>query len=171
MSLFPPRRSTPLQVLGLVAALALCYAVAGLGAAASVQARDFYAALVRPAWAPPGWVFAPVWSALFTAMAVAAWLVWRTPTSRPRARLVALGLFAVQLAFNALWSWLFFGWHLGGAALAEVLLLWLLIAATTVAFRRVQPLAAWLLVPYLLWVAFASVLNFVLWRANPGVLG
>jgi tryptophan-rich sensory protein len=159
------------QVLGLVAALLLCFAVAGLGAAASVQARDFYAALARPAWAPPGWLFGPVWTALFTVMAVAVWLVWRTPVSQPRPRVLALGLFVVQLAFNSLWSWLFFAWHLGGAAMAEVLLLWLLIGATIVAFRRVQPLAGWLLVPYLLWVSFASLLNYVLWQANPALLG
>ena len=72
---------------------------------------------------------------------------------------------------NALWSWLFFAWHLGGAALADVLLLWLLIAATTAAFWRIRPIAGLLLVPYLLWVTFASALNWALWQANPGLLG
>jgi tryptophan-rich sensory protein len=102
-------------------------------------------------------------------MAVAAWLVWlAAPAARTRA---ALGLFLAQLAANALWSWLFFAWQLGGWALAEVTLLWLLILGTLVAFYRVRPLAGLLLVPYLAWVSFAAVLNWTLWMANPGTLG
>lgn len=162
--------SRPHPTLGLVAWLALCFASSGIGALASVNARSFYADLVRPVWAPPGWVFGPVWSSLFLAMAVAAWLVWRVP--RPsKGRSVALGLFVVQLAANALWSWLFFAWHLGGAAFAEVLLLWLLVASTLVAFWRVKPIAGWLLVPYLAWVGFAAALNYTLWQHNPSLLG
>jgi tryptophan-rich sensory protein len=99
-------------------------------------------------------------------MGIAAWLVWRAPG--PRA--AALVLFGVQLAFNALWSWLFFALRLGAAATVEVVLLAALVAATILAFRRHSRLAAALLVPYLLWVAFAAVLTFVLWRANPTLL-
>jgi tryptophan-rich sensory protein len=80
-------------------------------------------------------------------------------------------LFVVQLAANALWSWLFFAWHLGGIAFAEVLMLWLLIASTLVAFWRVKPAAGLLLVPYLAWVTFASALNYTLWQLNPAILG
>ena len=149
--------------------LALCYATAAIGALASVDAPAFYASLRQPSWAPPAGVFGPVWTLLFTLMAVAAWLVGRERARQPVRG--ALTLFVVQLAANALWSWLFFGWRQGGVALAEVLLLWLLIAATIVAFRRVRPLAAALLLPYLAWVTFATVLNAVLWRANPGLLG
>jgi tryptophan-rich sensory protein len=160
----------PNQVLGFIAWLALSIATSGIGALASVNARSFYADLVRPVWAPPGWVFGPVWSALFLAMAVSAWLVWRVPQqSKPRS--LALSLFVVQLAANALWSWLFFAWHLGGPAFIEVLLLWLLIAATIVAFWRIRPIAGLLLVPYLAWVTFASALNYTLWQLNPAVLG
>jgi tryptophan-rich sensory protein len=156
--------------MGFLAWLGLCVATSGIGALASVNARTFYAELARPAWAPPGWVFGPVWSALFLAMAVAVWLVWRDPqTGKPRA--LALRLFVVQLVANALWSWLFFGWQLGGVAFAEVLLLWGLIAATLLAFWRVSRLAGLLLLPYLAWVTFASGLNFVLWRLNPVLLG
>lgn len=166
----PPLVSRPKQLLGFVAWLALCIATSAIGALASVNARSFYADLVRPAWAPPGWLFGPVWSALFLAMAVAAWLIWRIPTASP-SRSIALGLFVVQLGANALWSWLFFAWRLGGAALAEVLVLWLLIACTLALFWRIKPLAGLLLVPYLGWVTFAAALNHTLWRLNPTILG
>ena len=157
------------QFLGLLFWLLLCYAVSAIGAVASVQAREFYAQLVQPDWAPPGWVFGPVWTTLFTLMAISAWLVWRKggwPANR-----IALSLFIVQLAFNALWSWLFFAWNLGAVAFIEVLLLWALILATLVSFSRRQVGAAILLLPYLLWVGFASLLNFSLWQLNPQLLG
>jgi tryptophan-rich sensory protein len=162
-------RSIPIQALALVGWLALCYAAAAVGAIASVNAPAFYGELVQPSWAPPAWLFGPVWTTLYTLMAVAAWLVWRAAPSF--ATRLALGLFLVQLAVNALWSWLFFAWQMGGWAFAEVLLLWALIAATIVAFWRHSRLAALLLVPYLGWVSFATALNFWLWRANPGLLG
>lgn len=158
------------QLLGFLACLLLCFATSGVGALATVNAKAFYATLIRPEWAPPGWVFAPVWSTLFLAMAISVWLVWRIPGSS-RARRIALGLFGLQLAANALWSWLFFAWNLGALAFAEVLLLWLLIAATLLSFWRLQVLAGWLLVPYLAWVSFASALSFTFWRLNPGILG
>lgn len=162
--------SRPRQALGFFAWLALCVATSGVGALASVNARTFYAELVQPAWAPPGWIFGPVWSALFLAMAVSAWLVWRVPT-QSRSRSIALGLFVVQLVANATWSWLFFAWHLGGVAFAEVVLLWLLIAGTLVYFWRLKPVAGLLLTPYLAWVTFASALNYTLWQLNPAILG
>ena len=162
--------SRPTQAMGFAAWLALCIATSAVGAFASRDAGAFYAELARPAWAPPGWVFGPVWSVLFLTMAVAAWLVWRAqPVTQSKS--VALGLFVTQLIANALWSWLFFTWHLGGAAFAEVLLLWLLIAGTIGAFWRIKPVAGLLLVPYLLWVTFASALNWALWQANPGLMG
>ena len=157
------------QILGLVGWLVVSFIAAGIGAAASVQAGPFYAELVRPEWAPPGWVFGPVWTALYVLMGVAAWLVWRVGGFR--AAKLALTLFLVQLALNALWSWLFFGWHLGAWAFADVLLLWAMIAATLIAFWRIRPLAGALLVPYLLWVSFASVLNYSVWQLNPQTLG
>jgi tryptophan-rich sensory protein len=159
-------RSLPSQLVGLLAWLLAAFATGAVGAAASVDAGSFYAQLSKPSWAPPAWVFGPVWSALYLLMAVSAWLVWRSPGSRA----VALGLFAAQLAANALWSWLFFAWHRGALAAVEVLVLLALIVATAVAFRRISRLAALLLVPYLVWVGFASVLTWVLWRGNPGLL-
>ena len=161
---------TPLQqTLGLLGWLALCFAAAALGASASASAGSFYQALTRPSWAPPAWLFGPAWTLLYTLMAVAAWLVWRE-RGFARAR-AALSLFIAQLAVNALWTWLFFVWHLGALAFAEIVLLWLLILATLLAFWRIRPLAGVLLLPYLAWVGFAAMLNFAMWRLNPAVLG
>jgi tryptophan-rich sensory protein len=157
------------SIVGLGAWLLVSFVAAAIGAAASVQAGLFYSQLVRPGWAPPASVFGPVWTALYVLMAVAAWLVWRV-AGFLGAR-TALTLFLVQLAFNALWSWLFFAWHLGGPAFADILVMWVLIAATLVGFWRIRPLAGLLLVPYLLWVGFAAVLNFAVWRLNPQLLG
>lgn len=147
--------SKPKQILGLLAWLAISFATSALGAVASIRAASFYGQLVQPSWAPPASVFGPVWTTLYLLMAIAAWLVWREGGFRANRQ--ALIFFLVQLAVNALWSWLFFAWHLGGPAFADVLILWVLIVATLVSFWRVRPLAGALLVPYLLWVSFASV--------------
>ena len=167
-ALFTPM-SLSRQLLGLLAWLVACFAAAGLGALASVNAASFYQELVRPSWAPPGWLFGPVWTALYLGMAVAAWLAWRERGLRGMGG--AAVLFLSQRAVNALWSGLFFAWRQGGLAFAEVLVLLALIAATVVAFWRIRPLAGALLLPYLAWVAFASVLNFTTWRLNPQLLG
>jgi translocator protein len=159
-------RSLSSQTVGLLGWLLAAFAAAALGAVASVDAASFYAQLSKPTWAPPARVFGPVWSTLYALMGVAAWLVWRSPGSNR----VALGLFGAQLAANALWSWLFFAWHRGALAALEVLVLLALIVATIVAFSRTSRLAALLLVPYLLWVSFASVLTWTVWRSNPGLL-
>lgn len=169
MNLSAPALSPSRQWLCLAGWLALAFATAAIGVAASVSAKPFYAELVRPAWAPPGWLFGPVWTALYALMGVSAWLVWRE-RGFAGAR-AALALFIVQLAVNALWSWLFFAWRLGGPAFAEVLLLWGLIVATAIAFRRIKPLAAVLLLPYLAWVTFALALTYAVWRLNPALLG
>jgi tryptophan-rich sensory protein len=162
-------QTAPARLPGLLAWLAVSFVAAAIGAAASVRAGPFYLQLARPDWAPPPAVFGPVWSVLYLLMGIAAWLVWRPGGFR--AARGALTLFLVQLALNALWSWLFFAWHRGGLAFADILVLLVLVAATTVAFWRVRPLAGWLLAPYLLWVAFASALNYSVWQLNPQVLG
>lgn len=156
------------QVAGLLGWLTLAFATAAIGAVASVNAGSFYAELDRPPWAPPGWLFGPVWSALYTLMGIAAWLVWRQRGLGDGRS--ALLLFIAQLAANALWSWLFFAWRLGAMAFVEVVLLWCLILATVIAFKRISALAAGLLLPYLAWVSFASVLTFSIWQRNPGLL-
>lgn len=155
------------QILGLAGWLALAFAAAALGAAASAGAGDFYMQLARPAWAPPAGIFGPVWSVLYALMGIASWLVWRQEDG---GRTRALALFVVQLGINALWSWLFFAWRLGAAAFADVLILLVLVAATLAAFWRERRLAGVLLAPYLAWVAFASVLTWEIWQSNPDVL-
>ncbi len=150
---------------GLILWCLVSFVAAGVGAAASIQAETFYAELVRPAWAPPGALFGPVWTVLYAMMAVAAWLVWMRRENQ-FAR-VALAVFVVQLVFNALWSWLFFGWKLGALSFVEILALWGLICATLALFWRIRPLAGGLLIPYLAWVTFAAVLNYRIWQLNP----
>lgn len=157
------------QFTGLIGWFLVSFAISAVGAIASINAGSFYAELVRPEWAPPGWLFGPVWTLLFALMAIAAWLVWRNGGFRVHP--IALSLFLVQLVFNALWSWLFFAWRLGGPAFMDILLLWALILATLVAFWRVQRLAGILLLPYLFWVSFAAFLNYAIWQRNPLVLG
>ena len=161
--------TTRQQLLGLVGWALATFVAAAIGSAASIEAGPFYTALVRPDWAPPAWLFGPVWTAQYALMAIAAWLVWRVGGFR-EAR-TALALFLVQLALNALWSWLFFGWRQGGAAFAEILVLLAAIVATVVAFWRIRPLAGALLLPYLAWTLFATALNVAVWRANPALLG
>jgi benzodiazapine receptor len=148
--------------LALAGWLLLCFAAASLGAV--FMPGDWYAALKKPAWNPPGWMFGPVWSALYMMMAVAAWLVWQRGGFAAQRR--PLGFFLAQLALNALWTPLFFGLHQPGVAFAEIVLLWLAIAWTIVAFWPLHRVAAGLLVPYLAWVSFAAVLNGTLWRLN-----
>jgi len=157
------------QAVGLVAWLIVSFVAAAIGGAASIGAETFYLELVRPDWAPPPSVFGPVWTVLYALMGIAAWLVWRAGGFR--AAQTALTLFLVQLALNALWSWLFFGWQRGALAFADILLLWVSIVATLVAFWRIRPLAGALLVPYLVWVSFAAALNYSVWQLNPQVLG
>jgi translocator protein len=156
------------QAFGLLAWVLVTAVAAAVGALASLNAPEFYAELALPEWAPPQWVFGPVWSALYALMAIAAWWVWRRRGFAGAE--TALLLFVVQLAANALWSWLFFAWHQGGLAFAEVVILWCLIVATTVSFQRHRTLAGVLLYPYLAWCTFAAALTFAVWRRNPGLL-
>jgi tryptophan-rich sensory protein len=165
----PTRPSVPAHWLALAGWLALLAAAGALGAVASVDAAAFYAKLQRPSWAPPAAAFGPVWTLLYAMMALAAWLVWREKDAPGRA--AALGLFVAQLAINVSWSWLFFAWHRGALAFADILLLDVLVVATIAAFARVRPLAAWLLVPYLAWIGFATALCYRVWQDNPGSLG
>ena len=170
-SLSAPLRTQPSNTnpwLALAGWLALCALTGALGAIASIDAKDFYATLAQPEWAPPAWLFGPVWTALYAMMAVAAWLVWRE-RGWAGAR-GALGLFVLQLGLNALWSWLFFAWHRGGLAFADILALWLALAATIAAFAPIRRAAAWLLAPYLTWVTFATALNYAVWQLNPRML-
>ena len=157
------------QALGLAGWLVASFTTGGIGAIASSSAASFYDELSQPSWAPPGWLFGPVWSALYVLMGIAAWLVWREHGFHGAS--TALKLFVAQLVANALWTWIFFVWHQGALSLAEIVALWLLIASTIFAFWRLHRLAALLLVPYLAWVSFATALTASLWRLNPAALG
>jgi translocator protein len=154
---------------GLAVWLAVCFAAAAIGSIASLDAPEFYARLNKPNWAPPASLFGPVWSVLYALMGIAAWLVWRAYSFRPISG--TLYLFLLQLAINALWSWLFFVWHLGMWAFADIVLLWLMVAATLGSFWRLRPLAGMLLIPYLLWITFAAALCYSIWQLNPALLG
>ncbi len=156
--------STPRHWLGLAGWLGITYVAATIGGAASVRASDSYQALQQPSWAPPPWLFGPVWTVLYTMMAVAAWLVWRQRGfDRARGPLI---FYLVHLVLNAAWSWIFFGYGLIGWALLEVAVLWAVVATLVGLFWRKQPLAGALLIPYLLWVTFATALNASLWQLN-----
>jgi len=153
-----------LRLYGMLAVFILiCLAVGGSGAA--FPPGEWYRQLAKPPLNPPAWVFGPVWTLLYILMGVSAWLVWLRP-GLPAAQIPLL-LFATQMALNGAWSWIFFGVHQVGLALIDIVLLWAAIAATLVSFWRIRKPAAVLLIPYLLWVSFATYLNAALWRLNP----
>lgn len=153
------------RFLGLIIIMGLCLGAGGLGALATTPEIDgWYRSIEKPDWNPPDWIFGPVWTTLYVMMGLAAWLIWKPAGWKP-ARF-SLALFGLQLILNVAWSWIFFNQHQLGWAFAEILVLWAAILATTITFFRVQQLAGWLMVPYLSWVSFASLLNFVIWRLN-----
>ncbi len=142
----------------LAVALAACFSAAGIGGLATSRGlRDWYSRLPKPSWNPPNWVFGPVWSALYLLMAIAVWLVWRVRDEQDVSG--ALLWFAAQLALNVGWSVAFFALRSPVGGLLVIVALWWCIAATIFAFAPLSVLAAWLLVPYLAWVTFATVLN------------
>ncbi len=142
--------------------IAFSFSAAAMGAL--FMPGEWYASLKKPSWNPPGWIFGPVWTALYTMMAVAAWLVWRRGGFAAQRK--PLMFFLVQLALNAAWTPLFFGLHWTGVAAVEIILLWVAILVTIRAFHPISRPASRLLWPYLAWVSFATVLNFELWRLN-----
>ncbi len=125
----------------------------------------WYAGVTKPELAPPNWVFGPVWTTLFVLMGIAAFLVWKKGLDRKDVR-IALWIFGGQLVLNTIWSIIFFGFQNPGGALIEIFFLWCAIVATIIAFKRVSRPAAWLLIPYLAWVSFASYLNYAIWMLN-----
>ena len=151
------------DVIYLVAFIGLCLAVGGVsGYFTAGGVRDWFPTLVKPSFNPPSWVFAPVWTLLYIMMGVAAWLVWRQGGDVN----FALALFFIQLTLNFLWSFLFFNLHRLDLALIDITTLWIGIAATLFAFWQIDTRAGLLLVPYLAWVSFASLLNASFWRLN-----
>jgi tryptophan-rich sensory protein len=151
--------------LGLLVSIAITGAVSIVGSAVTLpEIPGWYASLNKPWFTPPNWMFGPVWTTLYLMMAVAAWLVWRAAFGQARG---ALALYALQLALNLLWSVLFFGLQRIGLAALEIVILDVAIIATIIAFRRFSQAAAWLMVPYLLWVGYATGLTVAIWRLNP----
>ena len=148
--------------LGLLIWILACFLPAAAGA--FFRPGEWYSELAKPTWTPPGSWFGPVWTVLYLTMGVAAWLVWRR--SGWQGARFALALFLFQLVLNGLWSWLFFGLRSPLAGLVDIVVLWLAIGVTILAFRRHSAGASLLLVPYLAWVTFATALNFALWRLN-----
>ena len=151
--------------IGLILFLLGCFSVAGLGSFATTpEIPTWYATLRKPAWNPPNWLFGPVWTALYAAMAIAAWIVWkRTGWSGSND---ALWLFVIQLALNLAWSFIFFRFHSPRWAFVEIVALWIAIAATLAKFAGISRVSAMLLAPYLAWVTYAATLNFAIWRMN-----
>ncbi len=154
------------QAIGLIAAIVIVELIGNIGTLFTLPAiGTWYAGLVKPAFNPPNWVFAPVWTVLFALIGIALYLVWEARKKNKRAR-VALQAFDLQLALNVFWSFLFFGLHSPLYGLVDIVLLFLAILLTIAEFRRVSRSAAYLLIPYLLWVAFATLLNFSIWMLN-----
>jgi tryptophan-rich sensory protein len=150
----------------LVVFILLCYFVAVVsGIVTRPQIATWYAALAKPAWRPPNWLFGPVWTILYGMMAVGGWRVWKAPASYWRK--MALIFFSAQLALNFLWSPTFFNWHLIGAAFAVIVLLLLCLVLFVMNALKVDGIAAGLFVPYVLWVSFAAALNYTIWTMNP----
>jgi len=154
--------------LRLAACLLICQAAGAIGSVFTAQSLGvWYASLAKPSFNPPGWVFGPVWTTLYTLMGISAWLVWRRGSLADPPVRNALFLFLVQLFLNALWSFLFFGLRSPLLALADILGLLIAILATIAAFKPISPISAWLMVPYLAWVSFATILNAAIWKLNP----
>jgi tryptophan-rich sensory protein len=147
-------------------AIIICEAAGAIGSVFTAPAiKAWYATLIRPEIAPPNWIFAPVWTALFALMGAAVFLVWNKGRKKAHAK-VALIIFGIQLVLNIVWSMIFFGMHNPGGSLIEIIFLWLAIAATICAFARISKSAAWLLAPYILWVSFAAYLNYSFFILN-----
>ena len=150
------------DISGLVFWIVLTFSVAAF--ASLFEPAEWYTQIAKPTWTPPGWLFGPVWGILYLAMSISAWLIWRLRSRR--AVSLPLGFYLMQLAVNGLWSWMFFGRQWVGLALINLIFLVILVAITAALFLRVRKTAGLMLLPYLLWVSFAAVLNFQIWRIN-----
>ena len=159
------KRSLLVEIVALVLIVGLCLGIGALGAAVTATSvKTWYAALNKPSFNPPNTVFGPVWTVLYILMAIAAWRVWRVADRETARR--PLTLFALQLALNLGWSATFFGLERLGPSVAVILVLELAVVGTALAFRPIDRIAAWLLVPYVAWVGFAAILNIAIWRLN-----
>jgi tryptophan-rich sensory protein len=157
--------TTPQKIGAFLLSLIIPLAVGGISGYFTVSAiPGWYQTIQKPSWNPPNWVFGPVWTTLYALMGIAMYLIWTQPLSEQRQR--ALHLNAAQLILNFFWSLIFFNLHAIGWALIEIIILWVLIVRTMFAFDRVYKPAAWLLLPYIVWVTFATILNGTIWWLN-----
>jgi tryptophan-rich sensory protein len=131
----------------------------------TAEIPGWYQTINKPSWNPPSWIFGPVWTTLYILMGIALFLIWRSD-SNPEFKRTAIMLFAIQLVLNFFWSFIFFKQHQIGLALVEIIAMWLFILLTIFSFAKINNLAAWLLVPYISWVSFASILNYTIWKLN-----
>ena len=160
-------KSNLIEILKLVISLAFCQLAGFIGSLFTTPSiPTWYAALNKPAFNPPNSIFGPVWTTLFLLMGISAYLIWRKGVHDKNVK-IALLIFIVQLLLNVTWSFLFFGLHSPSSAFFEIIILWLAILVTVFSFMKISKPAGILLLPYLLWVSFASVLNFSLWKLNP----
>jgi len=156
-----------LNITKLAICIGICFlfAFAGSTFTPTPGSEWYYSVLHRPSWNPPDWLFPPAWTLLFLLMSIALYLVDQERSENAKTK-AAFTVFGVQLLLNLSWSAAFFGLHSPLIALVVIVLLWLAIVLTIVKFKAVSPIAGYLLIPYLLWVSFASVLNFTIWRMN-----
>ena len=154
-------------VIKFIVAIGVCQLAGFVGSLFTTPSiPSWYAALQKPSFNPPNWIFAPVWTTLFVLMGIAAFIVWNKGLDRKGVK-AALVLFIIQLLLNMLWSLLFFTLHSPMYAFVEIIILWLAILLTMLKFFPISSAAGYLLLPYILWVSFAAVLNFTLFRLNP----
>lgn len=154
--------------LKLAASIVVCELAGIIGSIFTSPAiPTWYATLIKPSFQPPSWLFAPVWTILFILMGVAVFLVWRKGLEQRQVK-IAIGVFIVQLILNTLWSIIFFGQQNPAGAFLEIIFLWIAIIATIFIFAKISRAAAWLLIPYILWVSFAGFLNYTIWQLNLG---
>ena len=150
----------------LIIAIAIPVAVGAIsGFFTATGVESWYQTINKPSWNPPGWIFGPVWTTLYVMMGIALFLVWKSDSSDILKK-TAIALFAIQLILNFFWSFIFFNQHQIGWALVEIIAMWIFILLTIFAFGNVSKLAAWLLVPYISWVSFATILNYTIWKLN-----
>jgi len=154
------------QNMKLIKSLALTLMVGGVASFfTSSGVNGWYAVANKPSFNPPNWLFAPVWTVLYILMGIALYLVWKNETDKA-VKQTALIIFAVQLGLNFFWSFIFFYAQQPGWAFIEIMAMWIAILLTILWFGKISTVAAWLLVPYISWVSFATVLNFYIWKLN-----
>jgi translocator protein len=154
------------NIFKLVISIAIPVAVGSISGFFTISGvESWYQTIVKPSWNPPNWIFGPVWTTLYIMMGVALYLVWKSDSSGMLKK-TAIALFSVQLVLNFFWSFIFFNQHQVSWALVEIIAMWIFILLTIFAFANVSKTAAWLLVPYIAWVSFATILNYTIWQLN-----